>query len=56
MERLLCGERLQGGTLSMERTAKEREASWGDSLHGETSPGRDDLLGELRKIVVRKWD
>ena len=30
----------------MERTAEEIEASWRDSLQGETSPRRDDLQGE----------
>jgi hypothetical protein len=30
----------------MERTAEEREASWRDSLRGETTPRRDNLQGE----------
>jgi len=30
----------------MKRTARERGASWRDSLRGGTSPRRDDLQGD----------
>jgi hypothetical protein len=43
----LCGEILQGETLSMERTAEEREASWRERLHGETLSVEKPLQGEM---------
>jgi hypothetical protein len=48
----LCGEILQGETLSIERTAEERKASWRDSLHGETSPRRNNL--QVENISVER--